>query len=195
MTGPTGTAVIKSSRTNCPQCGTMSEILPGRYEMDGDRMNVDFDSSISPAALSALRDLIKKLQRSEITPQEAVLQASGISPSLGRLVEQFLTMGLPTLALLISLISLHLQREDSKGSDEFYRQAIELLERQVETTGSISKQIERSNSVKPKGERPAKAKANKKPVTVKAPSKRRNEVNKERRRKLIEARKEFPRGK
>ncbi|TPJ53219.1 hypothetical protein [Mesorhizobium sp. B2-7-1] len=194
MTGPTGMVVFKNNRTNCPHCGAMSEILPGRYEMNGDQMNVELDSSISPAALSALRELIEKLQRSEITPQEAVLQASGINPSLGRLVERFLTMGIPTLALLISLISLHIQREDSKASGEFYRQAIELLERQIETTGSISKQIERSSRVKPKGDRPAKAKADKKPVTVKSPSKRRQEVSKERRRKLIEARKDFPRG-
>jgi hypothetical protein len=37
--------------TNCPTCGSQSEIIPGRYETNTGRLNLLIDPSISPQAL------------------------------------------------------------------------------------------------------------------------------------------------
>ncbi|MER9398819.1 hypothetical protein NKI46_11880 [Mesorhizobium sp. M0615] len=185
---------ITNSMVSCPRCGRDSEILPGTYTESNNQLKYLLDPSISPEALKALLDIAERLQRSEITPQEAVQQAAQIDPAFGGLIAKMFTFGLPTIALLVSLISLHLQREDGKETTQFYQQAIEALTRQVEAVENISKEVERGNRVKSKGDRPAKVEAAKKLVTVKPPSKRRHNVNDERRRKLIEHRKDFPRG-
>ncbi|PBC01232.1 hypothetical protein CK220_27305 [Mesorhizobium sp. WSM3860] len=65
----------------------MSEILPGRYELVGDRLNVLLDGSISQAALTALREIVERLQRNEITPVQAKAQAESIVPKAGRLFD------------------------------------------------------------------------------------------------------------
>ncbi|PBB20553.1 hypothetical protein CK219_05295 [Mesorhizobium sp. WSM4313] len=87
MTGDTGVAVFRNTTTNCPLCGTMSEILPGRYELVGDRMNVLLDGDISQAALGALRNIVERLQRNEITPAQARTEAESITPKAGRLFD------------------------------------------------------------------------------------------------------------
>jgi hypothetical protein len=62
--------------TNCPSCNRTSEILPGEYEVVGDRLQLLVDTSISREALFKLREIAELLQRAEITPDEAKKRAN-----------------------------------------------------------------------------------------------------------------------
>ncbi|RUV31176.1 MULTISPECIES: hypothetical protein [unclassified Mesorhizobium] len=50
-------------------------------------MNILLDDSISPAALGALREIVRRLQRNEITPAQATVQAESITPKAGKLFD------------------------------------------------------------------------------------------------------------
>jgi hypothetical protein len=53
---------ITQSTTNCPQCGTRSEVIPGTYEAGLDRINFLLHSSASLQALGAIRKLAERAQ-------------------------------------------------------------------------------------------------------------------------------------
>ncbi|UVK54927.1 hypothetical protein DBIPINDM_001407 [Mesorhizobium sp. AR02] len=182
--------------TTCPnpRCGKPARLADGEFNINADDVSLVSGPPLTRAILEQLQDIARQAQAEEITPQEAVHRAAQIDPALGQLMSRFLRLGLSALAFLVPLIALYIQREDSKASAQFYKAALEVLTRQAEAAEKTSKEVERSNRIEPKGEAPAKAKADKKPVTVKGPSKRRHQVNKERRRKLIAERKDFPRG-
>ncbi|RUU85558.1 hypothetical protein EOB59_31730 [Mesorhizobium sp. M7A.F.Ca.MR.176.00.0.0] len=195
-----GTIEISHCVVDCPhpKCGRECEILPGEYtaKEDGKPWEYKVGSSISPEALNALRGIVERIQRNELTPEEAVEQVAQVAPKLGRLMERSITMGLPVLSFLVALIALYLQYEGNRSSDEFETAALDLMARQTKAVEVLvtSKNDERKNRVDDKGRSPTKAKTGKKPVAVKSPSKRRNHVNDERRRKLVQQRKDFPRG-
>jgi hypothetical protein len=65
--------------TDCPTCGAISEVLPGRYDVVGGRLNLLLDPSITPEALTALRAIAERLQRNVISRQEAEREAASIS--------------------------------------------------------------------------------------------------------------------
>jgi hypothetical protein len=68
--GPGSSSTFVGSKTDCPRCGGVSEIIPGRYEAEAERLNVLLDhSSISPEALAAIKELALKLQKGTITPR------------------------------------------------------------------------------------------------------------------------------
>lgn len=84
---PGATGNFQNSQTNCPKCGRMSEIIPGRYEAKADRLNLLIDASISPQSLAALRDLAEAAQRGVISAAEAKKAAEKIHPKAGRLFD------------------------------------------------------------------------------------------------------------
>ena len=78
---------ITGCETQCPRCGRRAEIVPGEYSTVGPKLNLIVDPSISPEALSALRDIVIRLQKDEITPEEAKASAEKLSPKLGGLFD------------------------------------------------------------------------------------------------------------
>jgi len=65
-------------KVNCfyPGCDKQAEIIPGNYSSLPDSLNVFIDPSISPEALSAIKNIAERLQRKEITPEQAHKEAS-----------------------------------------------------------------------------------------------------------------------
>jgi hypothetical protein len=84
--GVTGTTFTDCGAT-CPRCGRVSEIIPGVYDATDDRLNILIDSSISPEALSAVRQLAERLQQGTITSVQAKEEAEKILPRLGKLFD------------------------------------------------------------------------------------------------------------
>lgn len=74
-------------KVNCPQCGAMCEILPGRYESVAGRLNLLLDESVSPKALAHLKGIVERLQRNEITPAQAKAEAETVAPKAGKLFD------------------------------------------------------------------------------------------------------------
>jgi hypothetical protein len=83
-----GTATLIESATNCPICQGTSEIISGQYEeVAAARLNLLIDPSISPAALSALRDLAEAVRAGRISAEEAKRTAEKIHPKAGKLFD------------------------------------------------------------------------------------------------------------
>jgi hypothetical protein len=72
---------------SCPICGRASEIIPGRYEAQSNRLNVLIDPSISPAALVAIRNLALAVSLGQVSPAEAKKEAEKIHPKAGKLFD------------------------------------------------------------------------------------------------------------
>ncbi len=67
----------------CPQCGAVCEVISGVYSVTvKNQLNVILDSSVSPDALQALLDLVRRVETGNLSPQEADKQAAKISPEL-----------------------------------------------------------------------------------------------------------------
>lgn len=73
--------------TDCPRCGAMVQIVPGTYEVVGDRLSLLLDSSIAPDALKAIGALVERVQRQEIDLDDARRAAEKIAPAAGRLFD------------------------------------------------------------------------------------------------------------
>ena len=71
---------------SCPLCRTASEVIPGEYSMYGDRLDVLVDPTISVDALVALRNIVLRLQRRELTAEEAEREASKAAQNFGGLL-------------------------------------------------------------------------------------------------------------
>src|ERR1700688_682414 len=66
----TGNAKLSFSHcaTNCPTCGSPSEILPGLYEPDGANIRLLLDPGVSAEALESLQKLLRAVVAGEMTP-------------------------------------------------------------------------------------------------------------------------------
>lgn len=71
---------------SCPLCRTASEAIPGEYSIYGDRLNVLVDPTISVDALIALRNIVVRLQRGELTAEEAEREATKAVQNFGGLL-------------------------------------------------------------------------------------------------------------
>ncbi len=74
-------------RVDCPRCGAMSEVIPGRYDFATQGLNLLLDPTITPAALTAIRQLALRVKQGEISPEDAKKQAAEIFPAAGRLFD------------------------------------------------------------------------------------------------------------
>lgn len=92
---------IEGTKTYCPVCDSLCEIIPGAYQLIGGRLNILLHPSISPEALSAIRDVAQKLQRNEISKEEADSEVSKISPDLAGLLRGLKQESVATIAAAI----------------------------------------------------------------------------------------------
>lgn len=84
--GATDTRLL-NIRTNCPVCGGGAEIIPGIYDATHEGLNLLLDSSISPAALTAIKNLAERAQKGKISPEDANKEAKTISPAAAKLFD------------------------------------------------------------------------------------------------------------
>ncbi|HEY4192469.1 MAG TPA: hypothetical protein VGM46_07465 [Mesorhizobium sp.] len=172
----------------------MAKLVDGVFNTRGGELEMVSGPPISRAILHKLEEIARRAKAHEITPEDAVKQAAEVAPVLGRIMGRFMVLGLPILTLLIALISLYLQYEGNRSSDEFESDALQLLERQVHAVELLaaSANKEPENGVTKKSSGPTKVTPKKKPVVIKTPSKRRKNVNNARRQQHVEHKKSFP---
>lgn len=205
---------ITNCRMSCPQCGRPAKLAEGTFNVRGDKFELLSGPPLTADILARLYDIAKRAQSSKITEKEAIREAKELNPVLGTLLERFLTLGLSALGTLLALIavymqhqsielqneslalqkeSLEIQKLDSNASGDFYRDALDLLEKQTRNLNLPSGPQRTQKRIDGKGDRLTKAETGKKPMVVKPKSKRRNDVNAQRRKELLERRKAFPR--
>jgi hypothetical protein len=85
--GGDSTTSYIGNATCCLQCGRVSEVISGDYSSTSAGLNVLLDPSISEEALAAIKGLAERLQKGEISPELAQVEAEQISPKVGRLFD------------------------------------------------------------------------------------------------------------
>lgn len=99
-------------KVSCPKCGRLSEIIPGRYDAIGRQLSILIDPSISQEALAAIRELVGKVERKELTPEQAAAEAKKISPTLAGLFDPA-TWSPEVKAAIIGVVGLLLAQSSS----------------------------------------------------------------------------------
>lgn len=187
---------LEGNTTTCPQCRSVARFVDGVFNELGKGLELVSGPPITRAILKQLQAIAEKANSGEITPQEAVQEATKVDPRLGKLFERFLALGMTAFAALFAFLGYQLQqaqydlqKADSDASEQFYEEALEILERQAEALENEKndERVERERRA------PAAEKSDKDTSAVKRPSKRRAEVNKARRKALRERRRMFPR--
>jgi hypothetical protein len=186
-----GPADLAGNITNCPVCGYgAAEISDGVYKATEDAIELLSGPDSTRERLRILKELAEGLVSGKITKDEALEKADTISPRYRNVLQAFWNFGMPALALLIAIIGVYLAHDDSKSSSEDSARILEALEGiknqiyQSAAPGQLPLRIEprakrRTQSIEPPP---------KKLPQCKAKSKRRAEVNRDRREKLKERR-------
>lgn len=199
------TVTVTGSTMTCPHCGRPARLADGVFREERGELVLLSGPPLTADILLALRDIAQRAQRGEITPKTAVQESVNLDPVIGKLMSQFLSLGIPALAALITLIgvylqhlsleyqkeSIEIQRDDSIASGDFYRDALLLLKEQRALLSDVSSPDHNKNSVGDHGGGGPKAEAKNEKVAAKSPSKRRAEVKKKRRAELKARRRMF----
>jgi hypothetical protein len=177
----------------CPNCGRMANLVDGTFNERGHGLELVSGPPLTRAILEQLQEIARKARTSEITPEAALKQIEAIDPSLGGLLRRVPYVQL--LSVMLSLIALYIAFEGNRSSSEFQNEAINLLRRQTDAVEIIAGRSiqERDSGGETGRDRNAEAETLKKRMALKSPSKRRAEVNKERRDALKRRRLAFPR--
>lgn len=180
--------------TNCPVCNRASEIIPGIYDAAYGRLNVIVDPSISPEALTALKNIVERLQRDEITSRQAVEEAAQIDPRFGRALLIAAKIGAWAVTAVLMLVQLYLQLQDGSANAAQQEALLQALAEQTAVLEQIAAQAsedEAEADSNKKGAAPAGPKAEPEPTAKNEKSKRRQMVNKARREALKLRRSQF----
>lgn len=83
----TSTIEYIDSSAQCPVCGRDAQVFNGKYEGTKSGLDILLSPSISPQALSALKQIFEKLQKEEISSEKAKAEAEAIFLGAGRLFD------------------------------------------------------------------------------------------------------------
>jgi hypothetical protein len=179
---------ISNILTNCPVCGfENARVSEGVFKATNDAIELITGPSTSRAMLESLREIAQKVQSKKITQEQALAEAKTISPTAVTLLEKFFTFGIPALALLISIISVHLQNEGNKSSSIDSEKLYGVVTEQIYSLKNIEKhlqKISREQSIQNKSARPTNPKSATETPTIKKKSNRRAKMKQERRENL-----------
>jgi hypothetical protein len=139
------------------------------------------------AVIQALKALAEQAAEGRISSKEAIKQAGDLSPRYAALMESFAKLGLPGLALLVAIITVYLQYEGNSSSTDDLHNILNAVTEQT----LVLKEHHYEQQIQKKRTAPASHKAKYKQPLHKNPSKRRAQVNKERRAELKKRRMEF----
>lgn len=183
----TMTVTMTGNAVTCPRCGRLARIGDGTYHVRNNKAEFVDGPPITKAVLAQLEEIARRATAQEISPALAVAEATRIDPRFGKLFERFLALGFTAFAAFLAFLAYQiqeqqydLQKTDSVTSTQFYEKALELLDRQA----SSLENEQHNERVKRQRDAPSAQKTPKKPVAIKQPSKRRAEVNRERRAEL-----------
>lgn len=174
--------------TNCPVCGFgEARVSDGVYRATKDAIEVLAGPDNTRAMAEALKTITERLVGGQITHAEAAEKAAELSQKYAALLESCSKLGLPGIALLVSIIALYLQYEGNKSSSV---DAKKLLDAVTEQT-VVLKDLVRKYSIDIKRSVPSGKISQEKALTVEGQPDRRAQVNNERRKKLQKRRKDF----
>ena len=104
---------FRGDMSKCPLCGTMAPVAEGVFNASSEAIEVIVGSRITRDMIRQFQDVARAAASGAISKDEAVSQATAISPRLGRTLGGIMMFGLPGAALLLTIVGLYLQRLDS----------------------------------------------------------------------------------
>jgi hypothetical protein len=183
--GEGATIGIGNVATNCPVCGSKhARVSEGVYQANSTAIQVLSAPESTYAIIEALKVLAEQAAKGQISKEEAIQKAGDLSPKYAALMEAFTRLGLPGLALLVTIITVYLQYEGNKSSADDLHNILNAVTEQT----LVLKEHHYEQKIQKKSTAPATHKAKQKSSLHKDPSSRRAQVNKERREKLTNRR-------
>ncbi|WEZ84131.1 hypothetical protein P6U16_05435 [Rhizobium sp. 32-5/1] len=168
----------------------MAQFAEGRFRERGRGLELEAGPPLTKAILERLQTIAERAAAKEISVQQAIREIKEVNPELGKTLYSFGNL-LTALTILLMVVQMYMQYQDSKTTAEFNSDVKKYLERQTVATEQLARQdqirsdAQRKRTAKPKDEaKPEKA------VVLKK-SDRRADVGKARRRSLLEYRKSF----
>lgn len=150
------TVQISGNTVNCPVCGNpQAQISDGVYRATKDAIEVLSGPDSTRAMVEAFKALAERLKSGEISQPEAVKEAETISPRYAALLDTFIRIGLPSLAVLVAIIGLYLQYHGGKSSSDDAKKMLDAITRQT----FVMEGIANKQRVEQKGHIPASKKA------------------------------------
>lgn len=185
-----GTITFNDCKTNCPVCGnTEAKVSNGVYETAFDAVRLVTGPDSTRLMLEALKAVAERLRAGEISKEQALKEADVISPKYAALLDLFLKNGLPTLALLVAIITLYLQYDSGQSSEN---DAQKLLEAVTEQT-FVMKDIANEQRIERERQTPSSTKTESKLSSGEDKFERHVQISKKRRAALKKRRLEFGR--
>ena len=173
--------------TNCPVCGFKdARVSDGVYKATKDAIEILSGPDSTRAMAEALKLVVERFASGELSREQAVQQASDLSPKYGTLLNGLSSLGIPALMLLIAIIALYLQYEGNKSSSEDAHKILDAI-----TEQSFLIQDKDKRGVDAERRTPSSKEPERKSTSIKDPSTRRADINKKRRNTLRSRRRDF----
>ena len=118
VSGP-GTVQLSmwNNTVNCPVCGNPKAVISeGIFNVTNETIEIVSAPEITRAMLAALKKISEQAATAEISEEQALKQARAISPRYAGVLEKAFKFGLPTVALLATIINGYITYEGQKAS-------------------------------------------------------------------------------
>jgi len=183
--GEGATLSLTDNETNCPVCGFGgARVNDGVYRATKNAIELLSGPDITRIMMEALKALLERLAAGEITNDTALEEAAKLSPKYAALLDAFTRLGIPSIGLLITIITLILQYEGNKSSSEDMKHILEAITGQT----IVLEDVMHEPRIDDKRSGPSSKEAKGEPSPDKNPPSRRAKVNHERRKRLKEHR-------
>lgn len=182
------TVTLKGNKTKCPNCGyDQAEISDAVYSANSSVVTVLSAPESSRAVIEAFMAIVEDAAKGHISSEEAKQKAENLSPQYASTLERYYTLGVPGLALLISILQLYLQYFGNQPSSKDF----ERLSNAITEQTFVLKHNHYVSGIQRNRSRPPQANAGKKPVPKVHKSERRKLVRYEKRKALKMRRETF----
>ncbi len=179
------TVGLTTISTNCPVCGFGdARVNDGVYRTTKNAIEILSGPDSTRIMMEALKALLEQLAAGEITKDTALEEAAELSPKYAALLDTFTNLGIPSLALLISIIALIIQYEGNKSSSEDMKHILDAINEQT----IVLKDVMHEQRIDNKRSGPPDKKTKGELSSDKNQASRRTKVNQERRKRLKEHR-------
>jgi hypothetical protein len=161
--------------TSCPKCGKRNaRISEGLYSANSSAIEIISAPQSTHAALEALKAIAEQAAAGKISKTDAIERAKELDPRYGPLLERYFNLGMPTLAVLVTLLGIGINHHDSVSSADDMKKLLNAAIEQTFVLKDIKREIETMH----------RPEAQKSPSIVKPVHSRRAQVNSERRHRL-----------
>jgi hypothetical protein len=128
--------------TPCPKCGGAARISEGIFSANSSAIEIISAPQSTYAAVEALKTIAERVVAGKISTGDAITEAKRVVPEYGPLLERYLNLGLPALAVLLQILATYIAHRDSVSSSEDMKTLLNVATEQTFVLKDIQHQIQ-----------------------------------------------------